>query len=94
MTAVDEAQKELDVGDEAADRHRAGEDALTALPDDQEDTSDHDGRVNRLETSLQARETEISFDEFFGPSGHMLDRCARSAEQAQYPHAGEMFVDG
>ena len=93
MTAVDEAQKQLEIRDERADRHRAGDDTLATLPDDQDHARDHQGRVDRLEAALETSEAQVSLREPARQRGDPVDRRAGPAEEAQHPDAGEMFLD-
>ena len=61
MTAIDEAEKQFEIGDEGADGHHTGDDTLAALPDDQDDARDHQGGVNRLQAPLETGEAQIPF---------------------------------
>ena len=61
MPTVDEAEKQLEVGDEGADRHHPGDHAFAALPDDHDDAGDHQRGVNRLQAAFQTGEAQIPF---------------------------------
>jgi hypothetical protein len=73
MTAVDEAEEQLEVRDEQADGHRPRDDAFTSLPHDQNDARDHQGRVDRLQASPEASEAQVALREPSRQLGDPLD---------------------
>ena len=93
MAPVDEAEKQLEIGDEGAHRHHTGHDPLAALPDDHDDAGDHHGRVNRLQAALQTREAQVPLGHGPRPIGDALDRRGRPAEEAQDPDRRKLFLD-
>src|SRR2546427_12002575 len=93
MTAVDEAEKQLEVGDEGADGHHAGDDALASAPDDQENTGDHQGGIDRLQTSLESGEAQVSLRHPPRQLRDSLDRRTGPAEEAQHPDRRQMFLN-
>ena len=78
MAAVDEPKKELQVGHEAAHRHGPGDDALAALPHDEDDSAGHDRGIDRLQPTSQS-------DELQTPPGEALARGRPPAGPRHWP---------
>src|SRR5439155_25355031 len=84
VTPVDEAEKQLEIGDERSDCHGPDHDALASLPDDQDDARDHQGRVDRLEPALEAGEAQVPSGHFGGKAGDAVARRGDATEQAEH----------
>src|SRR5215813_14528036 len=92
MAPVHEPEEELQVCDEAADRHQAGDHALAPLPDNQEDTADHDGGVDRLKTRFQSNQLEVSSRTRLGEPRDQLDGGGGAPEESEQPRAYQLLV--
>ena len=90
---VDEAQIELQVGDEGPHRHGTADDLLAPLPDHKQDASTHQRGVDRPESAAQPHQGQVGFGLLPRQRVHTFHGCASAAKQPEHTDASQLLLE-